>query len=253
MTDRVFAAPTTLVIVDPTVNPAPTIVVQQALTGLPDPSAQELTPLNLYLPLTDTFIDAQTPANQLVYAATLANGQALDGSAAAFGLTFTVMKDGAGLVTSGHITGTPTANGPIDLTVSATDGGPGTPLSITDTFTINVLGIDSLPTGGLTIDDLAPHANELLTVASTVADADGMPNPIDYQWQSSADGIAWTNIAGATAPSFSTTVDQPGLQLRVQGSYIDGLGVHETVTSGATAAVAGLAVITGTDGHHNQA
>src|SRR5262249_6936263 len=125
--EMVVSAPTALVVTNPAVNHAPTIVAQGPVPGLPDTSGREDTALGtvsrpgIFLPLITTFTDDTTPANQLVYTATLANGAALE----TVGLTFTVLTDAAGLVTGGRITGTPPANfaGPIDIRVKATDAG----------------------------------------------------------------------------------------------------------------------------------
>jgi Ca2+-binding RTX toxin-like protein len=135
ITETVVSAQTANVATPPLVNTAPFIVVQQALTGLPDTTAIDGVPINLFLPITTVFADAQTPSNQLTYTATLANGQPLDPAL----LVFTVLHDAAGLVTGATLTGTLTnIAGAIDVRVTATDPGPGTPLSVTDTFSINV-------------------------------------------------------------------------------------------------------------------
>ncbi len=91
--------------------------------------------MKLFLPVTTVFGDAQTPANQLVYKVTLANGDPLS----TLGLT----ADMSGVATNGAIliSGTLKAgvSGAFDVRVSATDAGPGTPLTVTDTFTVNVV------------------------------------------------------------------------------------------------------------------
>ena len=73
------------------------------------------------------------------------------------GLTFATTPDGAGGVTGGLITGTPPAGffGTIDIRVKATDAGG---LSVTDTFTINVLPSDGISTGAAALP--APLAAE---------------------------------------------------------------------------------------------
>lgn len=43
----------------------------------------------------------------------------------------------------------------------------------------------------------------------------GTPAPTyTYQWQSSADGSAWTNIAGATVATYTIAAEMDGLQIR---------------------------------------
>ena len=148
--ETVFSAPTALLVTDPAVNHAPTVVTQVAENGLFDTSAQQDQAMTLFLPLVTTFTDDQTPAANLIYTATLADGSALS----TVGLTFATTPDGAGGVTGGVITGTPPAGftGTIDIRVKATDAGG---LAVTDTFTINVL----------------PHVNHAPVITSDGADA----------------------------------------------------------------------------------
>ncbi len=136
ITETVVSAQTANVAFPPQVNTAPFVVQQQAVTGLPDTTMKEHTQINLFLPLLTVFADAQTPSNQLVYAATLANGQPL----ASMGLSFAMTTNAAGQVTGARVTGSPPDNfiGAIEIRVSATDAGPGTPLTVTDNFIINV-------------------------------------------------------------------------------------------------------------------
>ncbi len=134
-TESVVSAQTALVTTAPGVNTAPFIVPQQGQVGLPDTIVLDNVPVKLFLPVTTVFGDAQTPANALVYKVTLATGAALS----TVGLT----ADLSGIATNGAIliTGTLKAGvtGPFDIRVSATDGGPGTPLTVTDTFTVTVV------------------------------------------------------------------------------------------------------------------
>ena len=141
-TERLFSAPTAALVFDPAVNHAPTVVTQVAENGLFDTTAHQDQPITLSLPLVTTFTDDQTPAANLIYTATLADGSAL----ATAGLEFVTTPDGAGGVTGGIITGTPPAGffGTIDIRVTATDAGG---LTVTDTFTINVLPTDGISTG----------------------------------------------------------------------------------------------------------
>ena len=122
------------------------MVTQVAENGLFDTSAHQDQPITLFLPLVTTFTDDQTPAANLIYTATLADGSALS----TVGLTFATTPDGAGGVTGGVITGTPPAGfiGTIDIRVKATDAGG---LAVTDTFTINVLPTDGISTGAVAL------------------------------------------------------------------------------------------------------
>jgi Ca2+-binding RTX toxin-like protein len=135
-TEHVMSAVTGVVATPPAVNTAPQVVIQQTLNGLPDSSARSGVAVNLLLPLTSVFTDAQTPSSQLAYSATLANGDALG----TVGLAFTLVTDATG-VTGGRITGMAPLDmlGAINIRVTATDAGPGTPLSVSDTFALNVV------------------------------------------------------------------------------------------------------------------
>ncbi|AWN40213.1 Ig-like domain-containing protein [Methylobacterium durans] len=133
-TERVVSAQTAVVTTPPNVNTAPFVVPQQGQVGLPDTSVFEKGAVNLYLPVTTVFGDAQTPAAQLKYTVTLANGHAL--SEIGLSVVDQVAANG-----SLRITGTlaTSVTGPVDIKVSATDLGPGTPLTVTDIFRLNVI------------------------------------------------------------------------------------------------------------------
>src|SRR5207244_4197598 len=54
------------------------------------------------------------------------------------------------------------------------------------------------------------------------ADADDVAAPITYQWKTSTDGGAtWTDIAGATSLSYTTTEADEGNQIRLHASFTD--------------------------------
>ena len=97
------------------------------------------------------------------------------------------------------------------------------------------------PISSLTISG-TPAQNQQLT-APTITDLDGIPatgaaGALSYQWQSSPDGTTnWTDISGATAPTFTTTQDQVNKFVRVVAKYTDKFGTTEIVTSNATTAV----------------
>jgi Ca2+-binding RTX toxin-like protein len=86
-----------------------------------------------------------------------------------------------------------------------------------------------------------------------VSDADGL-GTFSFQWQAGTGGT-FTDIAGATAATFTPGAAQVGQQLQVVASYLDGHGTAESVTSAATAVVtaapvAGITLI-GTAGNDN--
>ncbi|RYY22577.1 MAG: heme peroxidase [Sphingomonadales bacterium] len=103
------------------------------------------------------------------------------------------------------------------------------------------IGVNQPATGQPVISDLTPTEGQLLTVnTAAIADGNGL-GTFGYQWQQSANGVTWANIAGATNATFTpnnpggtTFGAQAGLQLRVVVSFTDGGGTAEQVTSAAT-------------------
>jgi VCBS repeat-containing protein len=117
---------------------------------------------------------------------------------------------------------------------------------------------DAAATGLLTLNDngaavaaaAVVNVGDVLTFNSTLSDFDGvqsdmantqfgLPIPtadFTIQWQAfDIAGKDWHNVAGATSASFTPTDYLIGQQLRVQVSYVDGLGYNEVVHSAATA------------------
>jgi Ca2+-binding RTX toxin-like protein len=233
--ETVFSAPTAVVATNPIVNHAPTVVAQVAQPGLPDTTAHEDTPLGtasrpgIFLPLITTFTDDTTPANQLVYTATLANGQPLE----TMGLTFAIVPDAVGLVAGARITGTPPADfaGPIEVRVKATDAGG---LSVTDSFIINVLPSND-GHADLSISGTAEQGQTLTALLGP--DPDGPGTTPLFQWL--RDGVAVGSATNAT--TFTLGAADVGHAISVKATYVDGQGFAEAVTSAPTGPVAGSA------------
>ncbi len=78
-----------------------------------------------------------------------------------------------------------------------------------------------------------PAQGQLLT--ATVADANGLPTAINYQWQQSSNGTTWNAISGATSRSLTLQQQQVGQRVRVIASYVDLRGAEESLTSVGTA------------------
>ena len=97
---------------------------------------------------------------------------------------------------------------------------------------------NSPPTGSITLLGGAEQ-NQTLTAHSTLADADGLGS-ISHQWQQSADGAAWRDIAGASHDQFTLSEAQVGMQVRTLGSYIDGRGTAEHVASLSSGSIANV-------------
>ncbi|AQZ34165.1 heme peroxidase [Pseudomonas sp. LPH1] len=123
----------------------------------------------------------------------------------------------------------------------------GNPESLVSEVTAPVLNVNDAPTGLPQLNNASPSVGQVL-IASTamIADADGLVGvTFGYQWQA-GNGDSFSNIAGATAQSFTLTNAQAGQQVRVQVSYTDNRGTFEVLTSVATAVIAS-AVIMGTN------
>jgi Animal haem peroxidase/RTX calcium-binding nonapeptide repeat (4 copies) len=111
----------------------------------------------------------------------------------------------------------------------------------------DVLLVNRAATGAPALSDLSP--TETLTVSvndlATISDANGISSPFSFQWQSSATGLpgSFTNIAGATAITFTPNQARVGQFLQVSVSFTDGLGNLETVVSAPSTRVVGDAIV----------
>jgi hypothetical protein len=116
--------------------------------------------------------------------------------------------------------------------VTVTDDLGGTTAQV---VSIALASVNDLPTGAVIIDNTAPVEDDILTVSNTLADADGLSGLISYQWY--RDGLA---IAGETASTYTTMQADVGASISVEASYIDDLGMAESVVSSPTAVVQNL-------------
>ena len=155
--ETVISAQTAVVTLPGNVNTAPKIVVAQQFNSVGNTTALLGQPFDFFSPLSSIFTDEQTPSTALICTATLADGSALINA----GLTFTPSLDLTTNVLSGEFksgpsgigftdpkTGTFTAQsaGQLAVRVTATDAGPGQPLSANSNFFINILPADGAPT-----------------------------------------------------------------------------------------------------------
>ncbi|WP_051294544.1 peroxidase family protein [Gemmobacter nectariphilus] len=89
-------------------------------------------------------------------------------------------------------------------------------------------------TGAPVLSDETPTIGETLTAdLSGIADLNGIAG-ITVQWQESADGTTWTNIAGATGLTFTPGAAQRLDMLRVVATVTDTTGAVEQVISAVT-------------------
>ncbi len=106
------------------------------------------------------------------------------------------------------------------------------------------IGVNVPASGAPVISDLTPTEGQQLSVnTASITDPNGL-GAFSFQWQSSPNGTTWTNIAGATAATFTpdnnlltSFGDQAGLRLRLSISFTDGGGTVETVVSAPTGPV----------------
>jgi len=212
-------------------NDAATITTQPVTNNTPDTTA----------PL---FASAAVNGNTLVLTYTEAN--TLDATNFPGANTFTI----SGTVSGGHnvtevavdaaaktvtlTLGTAVSNGET-VTVSYTDPTAGNDANaIQDGAGNDAASIISqpvtnnghAPTGSVMITGTATIGNTLIA-SNTLADADGIPGAISYQWYSGS-----TAISGVTGDSLLLTDAQKSQIILVKASYIDGHGTPESVSSG---------------------
>ena len=116
------------------------------------------------------------------------------------------------------------------------DGGNDETLTSTTTDAVAAAPAANNPaTGAPTISGTAQVGETLSAYTSEIVDADGLSN-VQYEYQWLADDTA---IAGATALTYTLVAADEGKAIKVRVSFTDDAGHDETLTSAATAAVAG--------------
>ena len=106
--------------------------------------------------------------------------------------------------------------------------GSGGALTALGSTKVNIIAVNELPTGTVTITGVASQG-QTLHASNSLADLDGL-GAITYQWK--ANGIAI-----GTGDSFALTQTEVGKIITVKASYTDGFGKLEAKTSAATAVV----------------
>ncbi len=147
----------------------------------------------------------------------------------ATGRTFRITEDLAGLALR-VMAIYKDANGVLETVLS----------NVTDT--VAATQVNDVPTGAPVISDTTPLQGQLLTASiDTIADADGTTTSVfSFQWQSSLNGVTFTNIAGANTANFTPGVAEVGRFLRVVTTYTDDSGFSNSVASAATSVVGGI-------------
>ena len=123
----------------------------------------------------------------------------------------------------------------------------GTADSAEYTMTINVTAVNDPATGAPAISGTAQVGQTLTATVGTIADVDGLPNPFltdgdtSFQWIRVATDNTETNIASATASTYTLVDADLGTTIKVKVSFTDDASNAETLTSAATAVVSAAA------------
>ena len=164
----------------------------------------------------------------------------------------TLLGQGASLVL-----GQPQVGQTIRVEASYTDG-YGTLETLSSPPTAPVVNVDDLPTGVVTLTaGNPPKLGDTVSAGHSVADLDGIPasgpGALLIQWQSSADGVSWSDVSGATGASLVLGSAQVGLKVRAQVRYTDLYGTANAVSSAASAAVLSAGLLwTGSSGNDSK-
>ncbi len=220
------------------VNDAPSVTAPASITVTED-VASAITGISFAdvdagaASVTTTFSVAQG-----TLAATSGGGVTVGGTAANLTLTGTLTDINA-FISASNLTYTTALNdtSAVNLAVSVNDGGNsgsgGALSSPLSNVTLNVNAVNDAPTGTVSVTGTAAE-DQVLTASNTLADADGL-GTISYQWQ--RDG---TDIAGATANSYTLVDADVGTNIAVVASYTDAGGTLESVASAAVGPVANV-------------
>jgi len=132
--------------------------------------------------------------------------------------------DIAGATSDSYTLGDNDAGATITVIASYIDGG-GTSESVSSIGVGPIVNVNDLPGGELGIDNSAPAEDDVLTAINNLTDADGM-GTVSYQWQRNS-----VDIGGATSISYTLGDSDVGATITVIGSYTDGGGTNESVSS----------------------
>jgi len=121
----------------------------------------------------------------------------------------------------------------ISVTVSYTDG-YGAAERVDSAETSDIAKANDAPSGSLVISGTAVEGETLTLDTTSIADVDGV-GTFSYVWMK--DGSV---LAGETGATYILTQADVGSVFSASVSYVDGLGVTETLSAEATAAVANV-------------
>ena len=118
---------------------------------------------------------------------------------------------------------------------------------LTSSSVIIVKPANTAATGKPGITGTAQVGQTLTATVGTSADVDGLPNPFltdvntSFQWIRVATDNTETNIASATASTYTLVTDDAGTTIKVKVGFADNYDYDEMLTSDATAAVSAAA------------
>ena len=135
----------------------------------------------------------------------------------------------------------------IKVKVSFTDDASNPETLTSDVSVIIARPANTAATGKPGITGTAQVGQTLTATVGTSADVDGLPNPFltdvntSFQWIRVATDNSDTNIASATASTYTLVDADQGTTVKVRVSFTDDASNAETLTSAATAAVSAAA------------
>ncbi|MDD5275741.1 MAG: hypothetical protein PHR16_06635 [Methylovulum sp.] len=115
----------------------------------------------------------------------------------------------------------------IQLDWAFNDGDRINPLSTTGFTVIKIAPSNDAPHGYVSINGIIAQG-QTLTASNNLTDADGL-GTINYQWQSSPDGHAWSNLSTGTDIVLTRTL--LAQQIKLIAFYTDGQGFNNSVYS----------------------
>jgi hypothetical protein len=110
--------------------------------------------------------------------------------------------------------------------------GHGTSESVSSATSSAIANVNDTPTGSVVITG-ALKQGETLKATNSIQDPDGV-GAITYQWQSSSDGINWTNTLISAGDTLTLSEREINRQINVIATYTDGHGTSERITSSPT-------------------
>jgi Ca2+-binding RTX toxin-like protein len=148
----------------------------------------------------------------------------------------------AGATSAQYLLGASDVGKTFTVTATYTDL-QGTFESVTTGATPKVLGVNAAPVGTVVIEGGATQG-QVLNATNSITDANGL-GTISTRWQSSSDGLTgWVDIVNSggffNGPALTLEAHHAGSYVRAATSYIDGLGLLETVFSSASRRIGSL-------------